>query len=612
MTIEDGVYSIASLLDDNQRIDVQWASTAAMAILHLWNTNDTNAQKVLVTTHGGYKRFKALCSGLVWDVMWAEEKSGTTVWQYPENGTVAQDWNIVEKTAEPAVSINGSPQSAVEINSRLNTSLCLDAQWGAKANGTAIWVYERTSVPTGINLAQRWAMHKDSFLDDKLSVPAGVGISLTPTGEGLSSVAIKGTQTLYPAWTGGAGAYQLRYRMRQHKTGSSSWTAWGNWTSPFGLRTDDGWGDAWAATGSDTGNSSTRHHTAGIDFNVEQAVYDKIEAQVEVRRFQANGNAAYGHTHGASATGTVSVVYRPALTFDEVSCSPDGIKVGYASDFARDGNKLTCDIKVGAKTLAANYEASSLPYSGTIDIPCSQLSFIPEDNASATISYKWTTIDTSVTGTEAKSVTYTSGHGSSISASFEPSDGFCEVIDLGQHASAKAWLLLERGDGARFVECESLGEGKFSILPPLGVDYEIYCATTDGSNWATALIKRPAVDGRSQVIWNYEDDWSALRYEMNVDTKTAFDYASQLTSGRDFEVVSFGGSKAKDININAVLAPGLDHGSSSDFERLSGCRFAILRTPFGSWHEVAVLEVSHGQKGPDSADVSVRMKEVSL
>jgi hypothetical protein len=596
-TLPDGIYRIALKLDHNACVDVEGGSQVSGANVQLYRNNGTNAQKwYLGTSPDGTRTLECLASGKMMDVSYGVAVSGRNIWQYERNSTRAQAWNILDKSG-----------GHWAVQSALATNLMMDATGAQTADRTNIYIYTDNGTD-----AQRWAFFPTVYTAN-YPVPASVGLAPSVGGARSTFISIKGTQRLYPSWVGSAGTYQLRYRIRQRLLGTETWTGWGAWMSPTGVTTDDGWGNVQAATGSDNGSSTTRYHAAGISFSNTAAAYDRIETQVEVRHFEAGGYGGYGATVGASATGTITIAYRPTFSVSAVAFAPDGLRVDYACDYPKNGLALSLAIKTAAGVLVEMYEVKSLPYSGTLTIPFGSLKYIPADGASCTITGTYNTDGATYAISASGTIKYNAGHGTSVNASWATGDGYTEIVSLGSHTSTSAWLLIESSVGSRFVGCASAGGGKHTVVPPAGVPFKVFVVITDGTSWATAVLSRPKITAPLYYIWNYESGWTSLAIDTAITKSTDKDYKSYLPNGSDFEVVAFGQGSRRPVNLSGSAVPmeKVPHGEYVDFERLAAAKYATLRTPIGEWMRVAVLSVSDEMEWALYKTISVTMCEVA-
>lgn len=94
-TLGNGVFTLASALDDDMRLDVYREAYGNGINIGLWSANDSNAQKFQVTYEGdGCYMLTALCSGMRVDVNGASRSEGANVQQWSANESNAQRWRI--------------------------------------------------------------------------------------------------------------------------------------------------------------------------------------------------------------------------------------------------------------------------------------------------------------------------------------------------------------------------------------------------------------------------------------------------------------------------------------------------------------------------------------
>ncbi|MBR0467945.1 RICIN domain-containing protein [Candidatus Saccharibacteria bacterium] len=98
--IQEGMYHIASSIDDSKMIDISGGSQVAKdgTNVHLWKQNYTAAQQWYISKDSdGYYMIKNLQSGKYLDVAGAGVKNGTNMQVWTGNNTCAQKWRIMRK-----------------------------------------------------------------------------------------------------------------------------------------------------------------------------------------------------------------------------------------------------------------------------------------------------------------------------------------------------------------------------------------------------------------------------------------------------------------------------------------------------------------------------------
>lgn len=153
-TVEDGLYTVASALDDSKVLDVASGSRNDCAAVQLYDSNGTRAQKWQLTydESTGYYTVLAACSSMALDVPGASTTAGKCLIQYTANGTSAQRWTIKHNEEEETYTfVSGC------------SGLVLDVPCGAAKNCTPIqtWSSNDTS-------AQKWTLTPTSLVQDGL------------------------------------------------------------------------------------------------------------------------------------------------------------------------------------------------------------------------------------------------------------------------------------------------------------------------------------------------------------------------------------------------------------------------------------------------------------
>ncbi len=126
--LEDGLYTIASVLNPNMVIDISEASTLSRANVQIWEYVNVPQQKFYIKYENGYYTIRNLNSGKMLDVTNGEIAKGTNVQQYISNSTDAQKW-VISRTEE----------GYYNIISKLS-GIYLDVAGGKTENGTNVQI----------------------------------------------------------------------------------------------------------------------------------------------------------------------------------------------------------------------------------------------------------------------------------------------------------------------------------------------------------------------------------------------------------------------------------------------------------------------------------------
>lgn len=138
----EGLYTISTALDATKVLDIKNGSVENGALLNIFETNGTAAQKFkIIEAGGGYYQIVGLGSNKSLDIRdWAiDPNTGEGfVQQYTSLANDAQLWRF-EYAGNGYYSIYTKLQGGIS---------CLDVQWGSSANGTAVWLFAPNGNPS--------------------------------------------------------------------------------------------------------------------------------------------------------------------------------------------------------------------------------------------------------------------------------------------------------------------------------------------------------------------------------------------------------------------------------------------------------------------------------
>lgn len=627
MAIANGIFRIVPKTATGQCAEVSGGSKASHANVQLYAHNEGNGQRVWVGTDAkGSTDFRFLHSGMMLDVWGGEAKTGSNITQYPYNrDSRAQEWQLSD-TGED-VTLNGVKHDAYYIKSKINTKYALDAWSGQTKNGTNVWLYEWNKTD-----AQKWLLVKDCAYNGKLAVPANVGCVRSGDADRGVQFGVNATSvTLYPAWRSiDAEGWQLRWSWRGRKTGTSTWGEWSEWRTLKGELTDDGWGDVWNPNVRSYYSSAKTGYMSpvleGIAMSVDQATYDKKEYRIQVRQFamsdalswNADGIAQYG----PSATGTVRAVWWPTLTVNAVTWSPDGLMIGYSSDFRHGGNRLAVGRIKGSGGYLTNRQMTfkNRARTGTVTIPFAELTRIPERGEQVSFSATLTTVDCTRTQSFSKAVAYDTNHGVALSVSQKRGDGSTVLVKLaGSYPSSECHIAFEQDGGTVLAECEPASGGGFVATPPFDRPYQVFVKASKADNtWGTLRVAGLQVDGEGH-LFNYDGGFCRIlffdEYESSVSRTVERECETYQTAGRPYESVFFGTGSKSPMRLDGIAAiiddPEFECSRIDDVRTLSKKGYATYRTPLGDRRDVAIVSYSEKPHSPGFLGVSFDLRERS-
>ena len=620
-TPADGIYRICSAMDRDQVVDVVGGSKAngANVMIHAKNANvvSGNHERVKLVTDpaSGNQVIRFVHSGKCMDLKGAKAANGTNVQQYAANGTNAQKWRLARST-------DSAGADCWQVLTSVNAGLCLDAQGGRNASGTNLIVHEVNSdVQQGDH--QKWDLVRDTIYAKSYPVPASVGCATSTSGDPLQTVDVSGSgATLWPAWRCEGARFQLRYRERFRSASdpAGTWGEWSGWRCPYAEEPEanDGWGDPWDDYITDTSAGAVRHAASGVQ--VLFGAHDRAQLQVEVMRFEPEGRttdmAVSGQCHGGSAVGEVTVNRLPNVQLYDFELGALGLSFKYLSDFERGGNSITgLTVTSGGKTVCGDVSFAALTHSGALTVPMSSLMWTPANGAALSVSYDWSTCDTTARFWNTATLSYAASGGLELSCGHAPGDGYTQVVTVSTPVS-RCWCYLdvEQDGETRRSECEALPDGSFSVVPALGAASRVTVAAVDASNqWGVASLDLPPVDAPDVHIFNWGDgQWCQLPLDASRSQQLQRDFAAYQTNGRPRESVFFGDGSKGDVSVSGSVVEGVaEHCSDAWMDRLAVAGDCVLRTPDGKRLDVAVTSVDRQYERSGRCKVTVNMKERS-
>lgn len=596
MSVADGVYRILTALDPDYCLDLTGAVATKGANVELWARNDSLAQKVAVETSGGLTNLRFACSNQRVDVKGAAAADGTNIIQWPDTNSGAQDFVLTEDSVN-TMSVNGNTYSTYEVASNLDADYVMDAAYAIADDGTNVLLWSQSTDPAPLN--QRWCFVKDSYYLKTLPVPASLGLATASDRDGETELAINASTAYYAVWNCDSAKYQLRYRKRSRTIGTTMWGDWGNWTSPAGTATDEGWGDAWDENVTTTPG---RGHAGTFTLaNPLTASTDKDEYQFELRSWTDDTIDTYWTgAHGASSTASISVAYKPNLTVSSVEYTPYGLFIDYSSNFQRAGNKLkVSNLTIDGDLLCNGYEWDELPYSGTVFIPLSELLFVPDDQDTLKFDAELTTIDCATQFSFSKTLDYGADGDLSFTITQTVTGDHNDIGFSSAYSFRDVYIVYDHDGRKRCEQVEKVGT-KWRAYPPFNVAYKVFaCAEDSSDHWGIVSVAGTKVSSDAYV-WNWGDHSARLAVSRDATAMMARSYTKNATAyklnGLDYDSVAYGKADSNEISVNGYVKRYTSYASSTlaDFELLLDNGYALFRDPYGGRYHVAVTKVTDG------------------
>lgn len=610
----DGIYRILTALDEGYCLDLTGAVATKAANVELWARNDSNAQHLLVETSGGVTNFRFACSNQRMDVKGATAADGTNVIQWPDSNSGAQDFVLTEDAVN-TMTVNGNSYSTFEVASDLDTDYVLDAAYAVADSGTNVLLWSQSTDPAPLN--QRWCFVKDSYYMKTLPVPASLGLATSSDDDGETDISINASTSYMAVWNCDATKYQLRYRKRSRAIGTNVWGAWGDWTSPAGATTDEGWGDAWDEN---TTCSAGHGHSATVTLASPLTLTaDKDEYQFELRVFDDTTtiDTYWDKSHGASATANISVAYKPNLTISSVEFTPYGLFIDYSSDFHRAGNRLkVSDLTVDGDLLCSSCEWDSLAYSGTVVIPMSELLFVPDNGDTLKFHAELSTIDTTEEYDFTKTVSYGADGDLSFTITQTANGDDVDVAFSSAYAFRDVYIVYQHDGRARCEQVEQVASNKWRMHPPFNVKYKVLaCAENSSDHWG--IVSVDGIDVASDhYAWSWGEHQANLKVNTDGHAMMSRSYAKNATAyklnGAEYDSVAYGKADTDSQTIVGYASrKGYASTTLDDFELLRANGYALFRDPYGGVYHVAVTGMADSGYVGEWLQLSITQQERS-
>lgn len=599
--VPTGTYRIHPAVDTSLVLDVAGGSTGIGTRILIYGQNYNNNQCWWLQEAEETGRSKiSACHGIfstdgrvlaTYDTNAAT--SGQMVCIDGDRGDTDQRWVL---TPHGTSRYNGStvPTYMVRNYAAQGTSEVLDVTGGSSTVGTWLQLWEQN-----LSDAQRFYFEPWSMSSDDLPVPAGLALSKSASGANAArELAANGTTTWHPVWRCTGTTYKGRYRYRMRKVGKSI-DSWGVWRSMAdGSPANDGLGTTFRpnVTVSETPVKVSPSITLP---EVDNATYDYGEVQFELSRYESDYRGRTGLcAHGATANATVRLAWDPDVSVTEVAWSPDGLRVGYSSDYLRGGNTVT----VSGGVMSEPYTVTGVPRAGTVVVPPEYMRRVPSEGEQVTLTLTMETDAWSTTGSHAVDVAWDASHGLSVVPEYADSDRGTKLVTVPRTSSDICWLVWD-GQTERCEEVSSTPATRtFEVVHPFATAYDVFVLSTSGSSWGASGDSMPAVPGDG-FWWNWHssDGPGCARVRVGLSStpsgedKHEYSSTSFVTVGREHPAVRFGDSSTVDRSVSGAVTSGLGgdtpYATRTDLLALGDAHHAIFRDPLGGRYRVAVTGV---------------------
>ena len=582
-------YEILPIEDITLAIEVAGNSVANKANARLWTRNDSNAQKWLFTAEGTADVWyiKDAETGKCMEVYGglANDKNGGNVSMYTSNNSVAQKWLAAYIGTQD---VNGTAYETyqfIAFGGTTSTPRCMDVQGSGSYIRSNIQIHGRSvghPSQTFVLVPTEWnAIGGTGNTQTVLPVPTRGHANGTVGSEPSPNPFAASSGTVYPAFECPNEYYQLRYRTCTRSVGETALSAWSDWRSiEDGSTGFGGWGSVGDYNCHPTVIDGVNWSELGVSVDNSDA-YDLTDVQFSARAWVPDwGEGSTVSAHGGAATWTATTVRDIERLDVTATMTPDGLLVGWATDWTRGGNSVVAQSNIFT---AANAVGDA---SGQLLVPITALSRIPDDGDTIDMAISFTTSD----GFEKVSdgtvqVSYATGHSGDLVLSSSVSGTFATVA--ASNASATAWLVVPRGHGNRFVKLE--GSSPWKIAPPLNVPWTVYSAVETSGGWvSTAETFDPIADKNYHVTSQALDRDLAIIGGVNSPQTFKPSYSRSIESAETY-------NRERSVNVlGRVTDASWTFKGAALPDTFDTCDWALhaghayFRAPNGFWAQVAI------------------------
>ena len=666
-------YVVKTNINQGYVLDLSGGNVSAGTNIQVYQANGTDAQRwafipMQLLPTGTYRLLSALNQKVC--VSSANAKDGSNVqiagldnadnkqiWQITSNGNATyiqniesncyltalkntSGGNVVQKTkANGAYSrwltrqagsqkYNGATFPLVEMRLEAGQEMALDVTGGKSAIGTNIEIYS-----TNDSNAQRFLAVPAAPYDKNVPAPSALGFA-NDIGKGrVYNIWGRGATKAFPCWVCSYSDYQMRYRYRTRKAtaGDNTFSAWSAWMNiADNSKANDGWGtlnkkSVTPTLKADPSGTKLRYVKAFVH-TVNTTGNDLVEIQYETR---AMGKKWAGN----SATFTGRIKYKPIMTLQGFTWTPDGRNIKYTSDQKRNNNdtviyKMTCVSNGQTKTIYdggdTGYTATDIGWDDTALLPQKYVKYIPNEGDTVTAVVRFLNVDgayNTAKQTVSGTVSYGSGKGMTINPTIAYTAG--KMLSINANTTGTeyhAWIDYY-DDKKGFVKYKD-EDGKWNIPIVFNQPFRVFVIVKNVTRWDVHSQVMEALAPSDSYLFNFETSSGAQDYfqvKVNVDDAPVFgraiqaDYEAHLTNGNNYEVVHFGRGRAETINVEGVkpLVLNVPNSDVSKAEALFNAHYAWLRTPKDNTaYRVSVVGLDIGYQAANYTTIRLDIKRV--
>lgn len=613
---EDGTWDF----DQSNVLGVSGGSTGNRAPLVASPPTGANWQlwRQQVTGGQSYVYLRCCYGGKTAEMYRAVTTDGARPSQFTFNQSAAQRWWLEDSGLD--VTVNGTSYDAYYVRAMGAAGKLLTGYEDSDEVAIEPEGYPRGSAYTYYEPPleqQAWVFIQSSLLYAGFPVPTAGGGNVAQSGSSAYAVLQASSGSLWPSFKCDGSNYQCRYRTRTRDVSAlvDDFSDWSDWMSYDNDSTANlGWGDSAsiAANMTTTKDGTRQLATSALAMTDLSTDYDRVDYEFQVRRFEPNFSNE--PRHGGTLDFVVTQV--EPLTIDQLTAtwSPDGLILSWETNWARGG--CTVELRSGDGLWAGAFRGVPALGDDDIQVAHSKLSRRVEVGDVIAVTCAVTTPDgATATSTQSVTVAYGGTIGTSLTLTATV-DGHLATVTPSA-SGAKAWLVVPRGHGDRFVPLD--GASPWTIAPPLGVPWRVYSTANVGGIWNAVMQEFPAIvetpAAHHVTTQGLGHDLAIVAREggaPTLDWSHSRDRSSVGVVGSEFPAATLGENVKSTCKLSGDLLAWEGGAAMRDeYDAVVFAGRAILRSAWGDWHQVGVtggdIDLSRG----DVVPVTINMQEES-
>lgn len=632
-----GLYELRSMADTTKCAQIQSDSNAVGARLVLGDADGSRGDKFWLNKHDN-DRWEILCaeSGLALQIdsttLPNESVRGVSQRESVQDVAV-QQWAV---TRVGSTEVDGVECTVVEVGnydtSGSATSFIMDSSRADTTSDSRIVVTTRASVDT-----QRWALFPTELSDDALPVPANVG-GTAEVGTHPSYTQLPMADVFYPCWDCTDGWTTPRPNHFEVRTSFAFQGPDGRWVT-----NDDGSvksvGDSGWYTASVVRDDKRVWLADGVALPEGYAENWFAHCSVSVRCVSqtSSSDGTTRNVVGPYAFGAVTLYRVPNLSLTAAGLSPEGMRIGYESDYDIGRLSLTIlsinDVDSGAEYLLdGDITFGSVDTDGSVLIPYTRVSAL-SGNKRVSVTYQLGSgLMRSIPEvfTWETTVTYNSGWDESWSSTYaKPELSYDRTtrsltIKMQHVGTERVWL----GNGVSSVrELSGVTRGAwttFTATVTASGDQSIFATCYDPTQdrWGTyhEYIGEGSYFSRLYPpahVWTWgsggQRSFVLEANEDPVETRRTLEaiYEEHTVNKRLHSVVTFAATTRSEFEVSGIIYEGVTTGSVEDLVSLVYAKHATYTAPSGEQATVAIVGATYNRR-KGFTSVTVEMIEESV